>query len=197
MSSKTHQNPINVSSAKFLKTLAFRHIEARFIFTSVAMTDPRDSTKGRLARHFSSCRFRSSGATCFLMSFASVTKMPWSKVFSFDCNCSCAACKRPRFWEVVRDSPASNALDLSNECHRLARLAVMRADPLLSPCFAGDCAVFASASDQPRNGTNKNADHAQPQHACGAHACVEEDTVCTWPWLCFIPLGGTALSSGC
>ena len=46
MSSESHQNLINVSSAKFLKTLVLRHIEARFMFASVAMTDPRGSTKG-------------------------------------------------------------------------------------------------------------------------------------------------------
>ena len=37
----------------------------------------------------------------------------------------------------------------------------------------------------PINCTNKHADHAKPQHACAAHACVEENTVCTWLWLCF------------
>ena len=134
-----------------------------------------------------------------LLDVIRITKKPWSKVFSSDCNFSCAACKRPRFWGLfAKAQPASlwicpprvtDWLDWRRYCVFNAVLcfskSVMRADPLLSPCFAGDCAVFASASDQPKNGTNKHADHAKPQHACAAHACVEENTVCTWPWLCF------------
>ena len=169
-----------------------------FHFTSVAMTDPRDSTKGRLVRKFSSCRFKSSSATCFLMSFASVTKKSWSIMFSSDCKFSCAACKRPRFWGLfAKAQPASLWICptrvtawLDWRRYRVFNAvlcfskSVMRAGPLLSPCFTGDCAVFASASDQAKNATYKHAGHAQPQHACVAHTRVVEDAVYTWPWLC-------------
>ena len=46
--------------------------------------------------------------------------------------------------------------------------------------------VCASASDQARNGTHKHANHAKPQQACAAHACVEEDTVCSGLGFAFV-----------
>ena len=72
------------------------HIEARFMFTRVDKTVPRDSTKRRLAKTKSSCRLDSSGATCFLMSVAPITKNSWSNVFNTVFHISGASCRRPR-----------------------------------------------------------------------------------------------------
>ena len=154
-----HQNLINVSSAKLLKTHALRHIEARFMFTSVAMTDPR-------------------GRNMLL----DVIRIRHQKALQLFFRCL----QTSEILGVVREGPASIALDLSNESDRLARLAEVL-------CLQRG----ASGSDRDQSGTNKHADHAQPQHACAAHACVEEDTVCTWPWLLLLLLGGTAFSRGC
>ena len=124
MSLKTYQILINESSAKFLRTLALRHIEASFMFTSVPMTDPR-LHQGALTRNFSSCRLRSSGATCFLMSFTSITKKPGrtssAQIATFLALPAIVRDSGRR--GGVRESPASTALDLSNESDRLARLA--------------------------------------------------------------------------
>ena len=117
------------------------------------------------------------------MSFASVTKKPWSKVFSSDCNFSCAACKRPRFWRVFAKAQAASLwirptrvtawLDWRRYCVFNAVLcftkSLMRADPLLSACCAGDCAVFASASARAKNDRNT---HVQRTRVLRKTLCV-------------------------
>ena len=127
-------------------------------------------------------------------------KKPWSKVFSSDCNFSCAACKRLRFWGCSR-KPSQHR---SGSVQRQGPLGLFRGSTASSTrCFASAyrsceltrCSLFASASDQAKNGTNQHVDHAQPQHASAAHACVVEDTVRTRPWLCFCSWMGLRFES--
>ena len=142
------ENLINVSSAKFLKTLALRHIEACF------------------------CRLRNSVATSFLMSVAFVTRKPWSKVLSSDCNFSCTACKRPRFWELVGESPASIALDLSNKSDRF----------LTGGGTVSSTRCFASAN---RSCELASLETARSLPRLRIKPIMAHTNMCTWPWLCF------------